>query len=1253
MPAVVAASDAVEVKSSERARQREIAAYVAHARAQHLDLTHLTVTLLCSYLLAASFPPDLPAAFAEKATLNSDPILNGLTQLGALRLGCDRAFVSLIDRTYQYVVSEITRSHSLSDLMSDPGDTIAIGVCKLRNCDGVCPATMSAFMDETGEWVKTGPDVIANRTRYIINNFTTHPDYKDRPYVKNYPYFRSYLEVPLVSSLGYLMGSYCVVDSKLNEFDDDEKVEIMNEIAAAIMAHLENVRIKQSRDRSAQLIQGLSGFIRHEPPSQRPSRVSAIPGPTPSDLDPPTTTEQPGNIGGSNDDGKSTGRADSTDVQSSDGRQRPEPINVISSSSIESDQSGLSLLSEARQTPSETPPTTPRYEVNENPMEQQLKTAIARTDADKAAIANPPDPSSETSESHGSGFISSANIKTTFFRAAGTIRRSMDMDGFMFLDAVPSAYRDRSDQPTLNSQPRTLHDYEEGPFCSAIVKSCLGPTGENITHSSQTRLPEVSLQRFIREFPQGKVFTADEYGPIDDSYGPGKRFQSSRQQPDPATVRLKDDIDALFRVLPSAKYVVFLPLWHFQRECWYAASLGWVEDPTRAIDITDIGLVSAFGNSIMAEVSRLEALAASRAKSDFVSSLSHELRSPLHGIMASSELLRENMLDSPLLSTLDMLDSCATTLLDTFNNLLDHAVVTHAGRERDHKSPAAQLRVTDLGLLVEEVVEAIRVGHLSGNAFHMQSSMLKKITEPVNSSVPDRPLLITVHVAMKFAWRMPVNVGAWKRIVMNIFGNALKYTLTGRIEVKLKTVQRLDKTGKSSEHISFSVQDTGLGMSSDYLKYHLFTPFSQENSHSPGMGLGLSIVQQLVNDLGGFVEVYSSVGIGTCVEVLVPLNKDETDSSVAVPVQPPQQLFDAHQRQLAGRTLCLITSEAYSASNNTGPGANKDQRLWTMNVERALKSNAGETLGMTVTIPTHNEPLPTADIYVLDSGASHDTAHKDIDDFMVRHSHIAPLVLLCSGSGPPSCLKSSTTKNHPLHIHHPLGPRKLAAVLCAALEAKTPLNIDTVQPINSAQASAVAKWVTPVPLSPGVPALAKLKTKLGPITGPDPRPAVPVEAKTNKPITSPTTSNAGGTAQSPSAPTRHLLLVDDNPINIKLLTHVVRKLNHTFLTAANGLEAAQLYKKSLEGQGARFDLVFMDISMPIMNGFEATREIRQMEANAGVVDKVKIVALTGLSSDLSRNEATASGCDLFLTKPVKMNVVREVLNELNNDSAGG
>jgi signal transduction histidine kinase len=83
--------------------------------------------------------------------------------------------------------------------------------------------------------------------------------------------------------------------------------------------------------------------------------------------------------------------------------------------------------------------------------------------------------------------------------------------------------------------------------------------------------------------------------------------------------------------------------------------------------------LSAFGNSIMAEVSRIEASALSLAKSDFISSISHELRSPLHGILAGTELLRDSMTQSSESAMLNNIDACGNMLLDTMNHLLDYA----------------------------------------------------------------------------------------------------------------------------------------------------------------------------------------------------------------------------------------------------------------------------------------------------------------------------------------------------------------------------------------------------------------------------------------------------------------------------------------------------------------------------------------------------------------------------------------------------
>lgn len=101
------------------------------------------------------------------------------------------------------------------------------------------------------------------------------------------------------------------------------------------------------------------------------------------------------------------------------------------------------------------------------------------------------------------------------------------------------------------------------------------------------------------------------------------------------------------------------------------------------------------------------------------------------------------------------------------------------------------------------------------------------------------------------------------------------------------------------------------------------------------------------------------------------------------------------------------------------------------------------------------------------------------------------------------------------------------------------------------------------------------------------------------------------------------------------------KLRHT--TAVNGLEACRAYEAARGG----FNLIFMDISMPIMDGLQASREIRKFERQEDVTAST-IIALTGAASMKSREEAFRSGVDLFLTKPVPMKKLKALIQDLRN-----
>lgn len=133
-----------------------------------------------------------------------------------------------------------------------------------------------------------------------------------------------------------------------------------------------------------------------------------------------------------------------------------------------------------------------------------------------------------------------------------------------------------------------------------------------------------------------------------------------------------------------------------------------------------------------------------------------------------------------------------------------------------------------------------------------------------------------------------------------------------------------------------------------------------------------------------------------------------------------------------------------------------------------------------------------------------------------------------------------------------------------------------------------------------------------------------------------------GSARELNANTPRFLLVDDNPINLRILISYMKKLGHPFTCASNGLEAFEAFQKSCGQDAEDFKFVFMDISMPVMDGLESTRRIRALEIERGL-SRCSIFALTGLASASAQQEAFASGVDLFLTKPVRLKELSKIL----------
>jgi CheY-like chemotaxis protein len=129
----------------------------------------------------------------------------------------------------------------------------------------------------------------------------------------------------------------------------------------------------------------------------------------------------------------------------------------------------------------------------------------------------------------------------------------------------------------------------------------------------------------------------------------------------------------------------------------------------------------------------------------------------------------------------------------------------------------------------------------------------------------------------------------------------------------------------------------------------------------------------------------------------------------------------------------------------------------------------------------------------------------------------------------------------------------------------------------------------------------------------------------------------------------HVLLVDDNSINLQLLIMFMKKHKLPYQEAMNGQEALDKYVEHASGDPnkPRLDFVLMDIQMPVMDGFESTRRIREFEIEQGIEKKATIIALTGLASAEAQADAESSGVDIYMAKPVKFQALRPLLVSKN------
>jgi len=744
------------------------------------------------------------------------------------------------------------------------------------------------------------------------------------------------------------------------------------------------------------------------------------------------------------------------------------------------------------------------------------------------------------------------------------------------------------------------------------------------------------------------------------------------------------DHKELLRKIPGAKSVMFLPLYDFAEEKLMAGCFLWTAVTGRMMNLDDdLSYLHAFGNSIMSEVARINVQKNEAAKTTFIASMSHELRSPLHGILGASEFLIDTATDSYQSGLITSIITCGKTLLDTLNHVLDYSKINKLGRAHMRRA-AEQSRVVrlaseslesinltsevDLGVLVEEVVEAVTAGHsfkkLHGSGIRerpvsARDDLAQAIAGQDNISnngeaapPPEQEGIVAIllDISPKRSWMVRTQPGALRRIIMNLFGNALKYTSSGFVAVSL----RAQKTASHKVEAMIRVVDSGKGMSEDFQRDRLFVPFSQEDTFQPGTGLGLSIVKQIVDSLGGSVEVRSQQNIGTEIEVTLSLSPANNN-----PVATLDDEILTLSEQTKGLTIALL--ELPGENGRQHPLAHPKQRL-----EETLAEVCGSWFEMNVTKTSTNEPSPDADMFLYSEPPSMDHLLEKYRDFVKKspHHREIPMIIVCTNA--EEAITISQNQGKALSelgrivevMPQPCGPRKLAKAIKHCLRRVDEINgkapgmaenslLRLANEREEGEDTSAKKMRDQTDSSEGGSAQHEQRLADKRDTE-DNRPhKVPLSAAVSFPSPPPldpsTPSFEEKLSAKPACPTNtsdiHVLLVDDNKINLQLLTMFMKKHKFSYESAENGQEALDRFKESClpgphtsaDGTTRQFDFVLMDISMPVMNGIEATEAIRAFETQNSL-RRTMVIALTGLASAQAQRDAELAGIDVFLPK---------------------
>lgn len=520
---------------------------------------------------------------------------------------------------------------------------------------------------------------------------------------------------------------------------------------------------------------------------------------------------------------------------------------------------------------------------------------------------------------------------------------------------------------------------------------------------------------------------------------------------------------------------------------------------------------------------KIAAETANRSKDTFLANISHEIRTPMNAIVGLSEVLTDTILSGDQQEYVNTIRQSGSDLLGIINEILDVS-----------KMEAGKIEIRPVSFQLRECVEAA--------ADMIAPKATKKGIEFSIQMDPDLPIYITAD-------EMRV-----RQIMINLLGNAVKFTDKGRIDLKLEGC----KNDKGEYILSIHVSDTGGGIKPrDQEK--LFQAFCQVDESNArrygGTGLGLTISRDLAQLMGGDISLSSVYGEGTTFTVTI---KPVEISKEAI----RSEAFDLSAFQ--GKSIAIVDASEFNRLEMV-----KFLKRWGANVD---------SWDSAIGFITHLERGSIWDLVIMGTNL------KDIpcDDFAhkLRQSCGKQVNAILKWAPYEGLRIEAKPPDFNGLVYKPIQTKPLISKVTAVLT-----NRDPQCPVGTA---------TP----------AEMKSRLGLL----------------RPM--------------------KMLVVDDNRVNLRVAELILKNHGYEPDLAESGQQALSMINEE------RYDMIFMDMQMPVMDGLEASRRIRE---KYGSLERPWIVALTANAMSDHRDMCMEAGMNDFLAKPVKSEAIQKIIQNVPLD----